>query len=86
MLKRPSLDLQICENSIAYEHHKAKEALDKERRQVQDLENRLTKQREVRFMPSMGPEAGRSGFKSCLCLTLAMGPSLCLGVQHMKCK
>lgn len=39
---------QISESSIAYEKQKAREAVEKEKRRVQDLENRLTQQREVR--------------------------------------
>uniref|UniRef100_A0A9L0K6V4 Forkhead associated phosphopeptide binding domain 1 n=1 Tax=Equus asinus TaxID=9793 RepID=A0A9L0K6V4_EQUAS len=38
--------MQISENSIAYERHKAKEAIEKEKKKVQDLENRITKQKE----------------------------------------
>lgn len=42
------LDFQISESSIAHEKQKAREAIEKEKRRVQDLENRLTKQKEVR--------------------------------------
>lgn len=41
------LDFQIAESSIAYEKHKAMEAIEKEKKKVQDLENRITKQKEV---------------------------------------
>lgn len=41
------VDFQISESSIAYEKNKAKEAIEKEKKKVQDLENRITKQKEV---------------------------------------
>lgn len=41
------IDFQVSESSIAYEKRKAKEAMEKEKKKVQDLENRLTKQKEV---------------------------------------
>ena len=47
-LKPVVSDFQISESSIAYEKHKAKEAIEKEKKKVQDLENRITKQKEVR--------------------------------------
>lgn len=40
-------DFQVSESSITYEKHKAKEAIEKEKKKVQDLENRITKQKEV---------------------------------------
>lgn len=46
-LKTLVVDFQISESSIAYEKNKAKEAIEKEKKKVQDLENRLTKQKEV---------------------------------------
>lgn len=50
------IDFQISENSIAYERHRAKEAIEKEKKKVQDLENCITKQKEVRV-----PERKRHG-------------------------
>lgn len=41
------VDFQISESSIAYEKNKAKEAIEKEKKKVQDLENRITKLKEV---------------------------------------
>lgn len=41
-------DFQISESSLAYEKHKAKEAIEKEKKKVQDLENHIAKQKEVR--------------------------------------
>uniref|UniRef100_A0A8C6A6S8 Forkhead associated phosphopeptide binding domain 1 n=1 Tax=Marmota marmota marmota TaxID=9994 RepID=A0A8C6A6S8_MARMA len=38
---------QVLESSIAHEKRKAKEALESERRRVQDLENHLTQQKEI---------------------------------------
>lgn len=46
-LKTLVVDFQISESSIAYEKNKAKEAIEKEKKKVQDLENCLTKQKEV---------------------------------------
>lgn len=46
-LKPLVVDFQISESSIAYEKHKAKEAIEKEKKKVQDLENRITRQKEV---------------------------------------
>ncbi|XP_068395038.1 forkhead-associated domain-containing protein 1 isoform X2 [Eschrichtius robustus] len=45
-VKRLMEEKSISENSIAYEKHKAKEAIEKEKKKVQDLENRITKQKE----------------------------------------
>lgn len=45
---KPLVDFQVSESSIAYEKYKAKEAIEKEKKKVQDLENRITKQKEVR--------------------------------------
>lgn len=50
MCRPPSalvIDLQVLESSIAHEKRKAKEALESEKRKVQDLENHLTQQKEV---------------------------------------
>ena len=47
-LKPVVTDFQISESSLAYETHKAKEAIEQEKRKVQDLENHITKQKEVR--------------------------------------
>lgn len=49
-------DFQISESSIAYEKHKAKEAIEKEKKKVQDLENRITKQKEVWVSTRKDPE------------------------------
>lgn len=46
-LKPLVVDFQILESSIAYEKCKAKEAIEKEKKKVQDLENHITKQKEV---------------------------------------
>lgn len=45
--KRPVVAFQVLESSVAHEKRKAKEALEAERRKVQDLENHLTQQKEV---------------------------------------
>lgn len=45
--KRLVIDFQVLESSMAYEKRKAKEALETEKRKVQDLENHLTQQKEV---------------------------------------
>ncbi|KAM9109158.1 forkhead-associated domain-containing protein 1 isoform 4-T6 [Megaptera novaeangliae] len=45
-VKRLMEEKSISESSIAYEKHKAKEAIEKEEKKVQDLENRITKQKE----------------------------------------
>ena len=45
--KRPVIDFQVLESSMAHEKRKAKEALETEKRKVQDLENHLTQQKEV---------------------------------------
>jgi hypothetical protein len=37
----------MSESSMAYERHRLQEALEKEKRKGQDLENRLTKLKEV---------------------------------------
>jgi hypothetical protein len=42
-----ALDFQVLESSLSLEKRKAKEALEVERRKVQDLENHLTQQKEV---------------------------------------
>lgn len=46
--KRLVIDFQVLESSMAREKRKAKEALETEKRKVQDLENHLTQQKEVR--------------------------------------
>lgn len=46
-LKLLVVDFQMSESSIAYEKHKAKEAVEKEKKKVRDLENCITKQKEV---------------------------------------
>ncbi|XP_059868326.1 forkhead-associated domain-containing protein 1 [Delphinus delphis] len=45
-VKRLTEEKSISESSIAYEKHKAKEAIEKEKKKVQDLENRITRQKE----------------------------------------
>uniref|UniRef100_G1R7R0 Forkhead associated phosphopeptide binding domain 1 n=1 Tax=Nomascus leucogenys TaxID=61853 RepID=G1R7R0_NOMLE len=40
------IDFQISDSNIAYEKRKAKEAMEKEKKKVQDLENHLTRQKE----------------------------------------
>lgn len=52
----PLVDFQVSESSIAYEKYRAKEALEKEKKKVQDLENRITKQKEVRVSGRKDPE------------------------------
>lgn len=46
--KRPVTGFQVLESSVACEKRRAKEALETEKRKVQDLENHLTQQKEVR--------------------------------------
>ena len=54
-------DFQISESSIAYERLKAKEAIEKEKKKVQDLENRITKQKEVRVSERSRQGGARHG-------------------------
>lgn len=54
------IDLQVLESSVAHEKRRAKEALETERRKVQDLENHLTQQKEVRG-PRRGPRSPAGG-------------------------
>lgn len=55
-LKPLGIDFQVSESSIAYENHRAKEAIEKEKKKVQDLENRITKQKEVGVSMRKDPE------------------------------
>uniref|UniRef100_A0A8C9Q1H2 Forkhead associated phosphopeptide binding domain 1 n=1 Tax=Spermophilus dauricus TaxID=99837 RepID=A0A8C9Q1H2_SPEDA len=47
VLRGAAVAFQVLESSIAHEKRKAKEALESERRRVQDLENHLTQQKEI---------------------------------------
>lgn len=45
--KRLVVDFQVLESNVSHEKRKAKEAIEAEKRRVQDLENHLTQQKEV---------------------------------------
>ena len=55
--QRLAVGFQVLETSMAQEKRKAKEALETEKRKVQDLENHLTQQKEVR---GAGRRVGRA--------------------------
>ena len=76
--KRPVIDFQVLESSMAHEKRKAKEALEAEKRKVQDLENHLTQQKEV-----WGAEREDVGGGSRKPLEAASGPDarLCFGTR-----
>ena len=46
-VKTTVIDFQALEESIAQEKNRAKEALGEEQKRVQELENRLTRQKKV---------------------------------------
>lgn len=57
-----------------------RDTLEKEKRKIQDLENRLTKQKEVGVIAMRGPllpqacRALQPGFRTTSCSPLAVGP------------
>lgn len=93
-LKPLVIDFQVSESSIAYENHRAKEAIEKEKKKVQDLENRITKQKEVgvsmgedrRRLARFGAGSGgrRSGFKPRLGNVRHVTSHLCTWVSPLR--
>lgn len=69
--ERAGVGFQVSENSMAHEKRKAKEALETEKRKVQDLENQLTQQKEV--CPAEGG-AGQQPEPSGRSLSARQGP------------
>lgn len=60
--KTTVIDFQDLEESIAQEKNRAKEALEEEQKRVQELENRLTRQKKV---SSWGRQSARAPSRSC---------------------